>query len=130
MPRSGMNGEVWRGLEGVTLIRGDFLAVNIPENSVDLIVTSPPYGVGIEYGSFNDNMPYEEYLRWTREWLAKAYAVSRPDGRLCLNIPLDKSRGVCERLCRHCDNSQGSRLAVSHHDCLERRQCFPSDSVG
>jgi site-specific DNA-methyltransferase (adenine-specific) len=78
----------------LTLIRDDFLVTPaIPERSVDLIVTSPPYNVCIEYGSVRDDISYSEYLEFTRRWLGRAWALSRDDGRLCLNIPLDKNLG-------------------------------------
>lgn len=65
----------------------------IEPNSIDLIVTSPPYNIDIEYEGYRDNIPYEKYLAFTEKWLTKAYTLVKPDGRLCLNIPLDKSRG-------------------------------------
>jgi len=78
----------------LTLIRDDFLTTTrIPDRSVDLIVTSPPYNVHINYGTVKDDISYSEYLEFTRHWLAKAWGLSRDDGRLCLNIPLDKNLG-------------------------------------
>jgi len=60
---------------------------------VDLVVTSPPYNVDINYNSYDDEIPYAIYLEFTEKWLRKAYALLRDDGRFCLNIPLDKNRG-------------------------------------
>jgi len=78
----------------VVVINDDFLKVNyINSDSIDLIVTSPPYNVDIEYEGYRDNIPYERYLEFTEKWLRKAYELLKPDGRICLNIPLDKSRG-------------------------------------
>ena len=78
----------------IVIINDDFLTTSlIPKNSIDLIVTSPPYNVDIRYKSFRDDIPYEEYLKFTREWLKKALELMKPDGRMCLNIPLDKSKG-------------------------------------
>lgn len=72
----------------------DFLNTEcVSENSIDLIVTSPPYNVDIHYGAYNDKIPYENYLEFTREWLAKCYRLVKDDGRFCLNIPLDKNKG-------------------------------------
>lgn len=72
----------------------DFLtSSHISENSIDLIVTSPPYNLDIQYKSFDDNMSYDDYLEFSKCWLEKAYAVAKPDGRLCLNVPLDKNKG-------------------------------------
>ena len=65
----------------------------IEGDSIDLIVTSPPYGVDIKYENYNDNIPYDRYLDFTAEWLKKCLNLVKPDGRLCLNIPLDKLKG-------------------------------------
>lgn len=45
------------------------------ENSIDLIVTSPPYGVGIDYDSWDDDKQFEEYKDFSREWLVEAFRV-------------------------------------------------------
>ena len=78
----------------IIIINDDFLKTDlIPENSIDLIVTSPPYNVDIHYESYKDDIPYEKYLEFTEKWLRKALNLVKPDGRMCLNIPLDKSKG-------------------------------------
>lgn len=73
------------------IINGNSLDVlkKIPENSVDLVVTSPPYNVGIEYDSWFDKMPIEEYWDFTKEWLTGVYNVLKDDGRIAVNIPYD-----------------------------------------
>jgi len=63
------------------------------ENSIDLTVTSPPYGVDIKYEGYDDGIPYNGYLNFTKEWLQKCFALTKDDGRLCLNVPLDKNKG-------------------------------------
>jgi site-specific DNA-methyltransferase (adenine-specific) len=62
-------------------------------NSIDLIVTSPPYGVDIEYENYDDSIPYNQYLQFTRKWLKRCFDFVKDDGRLCLNLPLDKNKG-------------------------------------
>lgn len=69
------------------------------EETIDLIVTSPPYNVDIQYGTHNDKMTYEEYLNFTKEWLTKCYNLLKNDGRFCLNIPLDKNKGGQQSVC-------------------------------
>lgn len=72
----------------------DILATDcIPEDSIDLIITSPPYNVDIRYGVHDDKMTYEDYLVFTAQWLKKCYQMVKSDGRFCLNIPLDKNKG-------------------------------------
>ena len=64
----------------------------MPANSIDLMVTSPPYGVGIAYDLFDDDMNFETYKEFSREWLTEAFRVLKPDGRLALNIPYEINR--------------------------------------
>jgi site-specific DNA-methyltransferase (adenine-specific) len=54
---------------------------------INLVVTSPPYNVGIEYDNHVDTMTYAEYRAWCKLWLAKLYDAMAPDGRICINIP-------------------------------------------
>lgn len=62
----------------------------LPNNSVHLVVTSPPYNVNKDYGKWNDSMPLNEYLEFTKEWLTECYRVLTDDGRICINVPLSK----------------------------------------
>lgn len=78
----------------VAIVCDDILTTEaICPQSVDLFVTSPPYNVDIQYGSHRDNIPYEEYLEFTRTWLSRCFEFLKDDGRFCLNIPLDKNKG-------------------------------------
>jgi site-specific DNA-methyltransferase (adenine-specific) len=87
-------GKLFFRTDSLTIFKDDFLKTRcIDKESVDLIVTSPPYNVDIKYNSHNDEMPYTDYLKFTKDWLAKAYKLAKSDGRLCLNIPLDKNKG-------------------------------------
>jgi len=87
-------------LGSVTIFNGDILTTKAIDNeSIDLIVTSPPYGVDIKYEYYNDNIPYPEYLEFTKRWLSRCYAFAKEDGRFCLNIPLDKNKGGQQSVC-------------------------------
>ena len=57
----------------------------LPE-SIDLIVTSPPYNIGINYSQYNDRIPRESYLEWIKQWGVLIKRVLKPDGSLFLNI--------------------------------------------
>ncbi len=76
------------------VINGDCIKVmaDMPEASVDLIVTSPPYGVGIAYDTFNDDLEFEQYKVFSATWLREAYRVLKDDGRIALNIPYEINR--------------------------------------
>ena len=58
----------------------------MPEDSVDIVVTSPPYNLGIDYGTYRDKRSSADYLEWTRGWAAAVRRVLRPDGSFFLNI--------------------------------------------
>jgi site-specific DNA-methyltransferase (adenine-specific) len=55
-------------------------------HSVDVIVTSPPYNLGIQYNRYQDTLSHEDYLEWTHRWVGAAARVLRPDGSLFLNV--------------------------------------------
>ena len=77
-----------------TIINGDCIEVmkTMDEGSVDLIVTSPPYGVGIDYDVHDDDMIWEQYVKFTYSWMEQAYRVLKDDGRIALNIPYEINR--------------------------------------
>lgn len=79
--------------DNLIIYNEDFLKKVLEPSSVDLIVTSPPYNVGIAYSQHEDSGSYKDYLDFSKNWLAEAYRVLKDDGRLCLNIPLDKNKG-------------------------------------
>jgi len=74
-------------LEQNAIYCGDCLELfkSVDSKSIDLVVTSPPYNVGIEYDVHNDNMAWEDYYRWSEKWMREVYRVLKPDGRFCLN---------------------------------------------
>ena len=86
--------------KNISLYHSDILSLNlIPKESVDLIITSPPYNVDIDYNTSMDNSPYKDYLCFTKKWLKKCYGLIKEDGRMCLNIPLDKNKGGQQAVC-------------------------------
>jgi site-specific DNA-methyltransferase (adenine-specific) len=60
-----------------------------PESSIDMIVTSPPYNVGIDYDTHHDEMNMEDYWVFTEQWLTEAFKVLKDDGRIAVNIPYE-----------------------------------------
>ncbi|HEV8405850.1 MAG TPA: site-specific DNA-methyltransferase [Nitrososphaera sp.] len=59
---------------------------NISKKSVDVVVTSPPYNIGIGYGSYNDALPREKYLAWMEEVGVVIKQALSDDGSFFLNI--------------------------------------------
>jgi len=62
------------------------LKENIEEKSVDVVVTSPPYNIGVNYGSYNDDMPREKYLSWIEEVGVAIKRALADEGSFFLNI--------------------------------------------
>jgi site-specific DNA-methyltransferase (adenine-specific) len=80
--------EVWLG-DSARLLEA------VGDLGVNLIVTSPPYSLGVDYGQagYMDDQPYVNYLSWVRHWASTLLRVSAIDGRACINIPLDSNKG-------------------------------------
>lgn len=71
---------------------GDCLEVmkKISSESVDLIITDPPYNRGVKYIKkyFADRMKLEEYLSWLKNRLKECYRVLKKEGSMYLiNYP-------------------------------------------
>jgi len=56
------------------------------DGEVNVVVTSPPYNLGIDYIQYNDKIPRKNYLEWIREWAVEVKRVLSDDGSLFLNI--------------------------------------------
>lgn len=77
----------------------------LDDNSIDLVVTSPPYNIGskkggknnlwnsnIDYENYTDDMPEEDYQKWQIELCNELYRVLKPGGSLFYNHKV-RSRG-------------------------------------
>lgn len=62
---------------------------DLPNSCIDLVVTSPPYNVGIPYDTCVDDIPMNDYWLFTEAWLSGVYRVLKDDGRIALNIPYE-----------------------------------------
>jgi len=85
------------------VIQGDCLEVmkDIPDNSVDCIITSPPYNkhsanrkcgktdswqkANIDYGDFKDDLPEEEYQEQQKQLIREMVRVIKPKGSIFYN---------------------------------------------
>lgn len=71
-----------------TVFTGDCLNEmgSMQAESVDAIVTSPPYNLGIAYQSYDDKVPRSAYLRWIAQVAESMQRVLKADGSLFLNM--------------------------------------------
>ena len=62
------------GRSRIQLFHGDCVEVlpHLAPASIGVVVTSPPYNLGIKYRSYEDDLPRAEYLAWTDRWLRAA----------------------------------------------------------
>lgn len=54
--------------------------------SVDIVVTSPPYNIGIQYNSYKDKLPKLAYLNWIRMLGEEIHRVLNDEGSFFLNV--------------------------------------------
>ena len=66
----------------------------LEDNSIDLMVTSPPYNVNLgnnksgvkPYDQYNDNKKYVDYINWLKDIFEKLYPKMKSGGRLAINV--------------------------------------------
>jgi site-specific DNA-methyltransferase (adenine-specific) len=71
----------------IKLYNQDILNINFDCPKFNLVVTSPPYNVGLDYDKHKDNMTYGGYLRWSAKWIEKIASHMADQGRICINVP-------------------------------------------
>jgi len=59
---------------------------SLPAQSIDIVVTSPPYNLGIEYGTYKDDKPRQEYLNWLNDVFAAVKHCLKDTGHFWLNV--------------------------------------------
>lgn len=86
--------KIYLNEKNIYLIQGDVLKSNLFKKEFsDLIITSPPYNVDIQYNSHKDDLSYDKYLEFSEKWMQNCFTWSKPQGRFALNCPLDKNKG-------------------------------------
>ena len=73
------------------LIQGNALRIPLASGSVGVILTSPPYNVGLNYDGYDDNLPEKEFKQFNRKWIYQAYNVMKDGGRMYVAVS-DKMR--------------------------------------
>jgi site-specific DNA-methyltransferase (adenine-specific) len=80
--------ELTVGQSRIRLFHGDCLSLlpALEASSIGVVVTSPPYNIGIKYRSYRDDLPRTEYLNWTDAWLRAVSRVLTGPASLFLNV--------------------------------------------
>ena len=58
----------------------------LDSEDVDVIVTSPPYNIGVKYNKYDDTIPREKYLDWIEEIAKACKRVLKQEGSFFLNV--------------------------------------------
>ncbi len=71
-------------MKKIDLRCGDALKLfkEIESESIDVIIADPPYNLGKDYGNNHDSKAFEDYLQFTRCWLAEAKRILKPAGTI------------------------------------------------
>ncbi|MCA9917969.1 MAG: site-specific DNA-methyltransferase [Anaerolineales bacterium] len=83
--QSKMIASVFKANEDVVVFNGDVsdFVESLPDGSIKLIITSPPYNLGKEY---EDHVSIEKYLALQEEIIHKLYRILHPQGSLCWQV--------------------------------------------
>ena len=75
------------------------------DNSIDLIVTDPPYNLNKYYGNNKDNLEFNDYISFSKEWLTECKRILKPTGTIYVFMGmryisyiytiLDQDLGMC-----------------------------------
>ncbi len=81
------NSEIYHG-------ESENIIPTLEDNSIDLVITSPPYNVDLgdnkfntnPYDMYNDNKDHFEYIKWLKDIFEKTYSKLKSGGRIVINI--------------------------------------------
>lgn len=74
-----MDKELMMNIKCIDAIKG---LKQLKDESVDLIVADPPYNLSKDYGETNDNLSFDNYIKFSTEWLTEAKRVLKPTGTI------------------------------------------------
>ncbi len=123
------------------------LFTSIPDNTIDLIMADPPYNLGKNYGNNHDLKGFDDYLAFSRNWLAEAFRVLRTTGTIYVFMGLrfisylydimdrDLQMYFNSWICWHYTQGMGKKIGFSprHDDILmfnkSKKYTFNLDDV-
>ena len=83
-------------IDNIHLGKWEDMMPKIPSNSIDIVITSPPYNISLGdnknrnkdkgYDICNDNLSHEDYLKWMYDLFCECNRVLKVGGRMCINI--------------------------------------------
>jgi len=102
-------GMIWPQSYINKIICGDCISVmkQMPDECVDMVITSPPYNIKKDYGEYKDNRTYKDYLEWLDSIWNECFRILINGGRIAINVG-DTGRNPYYPV--HCDISSRMRM--------------------
>lgn len=71
-------------IDNQQIICGDVLTSleKLPNESIDLIVSDPPYNLNKDYGNSQDFLDFDEYIKFSKSWLTEAKRILKKTGTI------------------------------------------------
>ncbi|MCC6423079.1 MAG: site-specific DNA-methyltransferase [Phycisphaerales bacterium] len=79
------------------IIQGDSIQIlnDGPEGWVDLVFADPPFNIGYLYDGYDDRRKHEDYLKFSKDWMAAVQRALKPTGSFYLAIGDDYAADLC-----------------------------------
>lgn len=88
-------------VNSINLVDCQVAVPQLPDNFINLVVTSPPYNLGsvakkkkIIYNSYDDDKNFGDYIEWLEEIFGSLLSKMTEDGRVCINIGDQKNGSI------------------------------------
>lgn len=71
-------------MSNIDIQQGDVLQLfkGLENESIDLLIADPPYNLGKDYGNNHDLKGFDEYLKFSKDWLTQAHRVLKKTGTI------------------------------------------------
>lgn len=71
-------------IDNQLLILGDAIEKlkELPDKSIDLIVTDPPYNLNKNYGKSQDKLKFDEYIEFSKKWISECWRILKDNGSI------------------------------------------------
>ncbi|MDE6750174.1 MAG: site-specific DNA-methyltransferase, partial [Lachnospiraceae bacterium] len=71
-------------IDNQLLIMGDAIEKlkELPDKSVDLVVTDPPYNLNKDYGKSQDKLEFDEYINFSKKWITECDRILNDNGSI------------------------------------------------
>jgi len=110
--------------DGVTIYCGDCREVLPGLSELQLVATSPPYNVGLDYDVYHDTIPWPDWYQMLDRFLAAAHSALHPGGILALNVPFVANQGELV------NRSRRERRTISRGEPVFAKSCLKVQEAG